>query len=40
MQRLIKSFYVRIQQERRAAATERRPPCVTDAVANYQPWTS
>ena len=40
MQRLVKSFYVRIQQERRAAAYERRPPCVTDAVTNYRPWTS
>jgi hypothetical protein len=40
MQRLINSFYVRIQQERRAAAYERRPPCVTAAVANYRPWTS
>jgi hypothetical protein len=40
MQRLIKSFYVRIQQERRAAAYERRPPCITGAVTNYRPWTS
>jgi hypothetical protein len=37
MQRLIKSLYVRIQQERRAAACERRPPCVAGAVANYRP---
>jgi hypothetical protein len=40
MQRLIKSLYVRIQQERRAAAYEGRPPCVSGAVANYRPWTS
>jgi hypothetical protein len=40
MQRLIKSLYVRIQQERRAAAYERRPPCVTEAVVNYRRWTS
>jgi hypothetical protein len=40
MQRLLKSLYVRIQQERRVAATERRPPCVTGAVAKYRPWTS
>jgi hypothetical protein len=40
MQRLVKSFYVRIQQERRAAVHEGRPPRVTDAVANYRPWTS
>jgi hypothetical protein len=40
MQRLVKSFYVRIQQERCAAAYERRPPCVTGAVANYKPWMS
>jgi hypothetical protein len=40
MQRLAKSFYVRIQQERRAAAYERRPPRVTGAVANYKPWTA
>ncbi len=40
MQRLIKSFYVRIQQERRAAVREGRPPCVTEAVANYRPWVS
>jgi hypothetical protein len=39
MQRLINSLYVRIQQERRAAVHESRPPCVTDAVANYRPWT-
>ncbi len=39
MQRLIEGLYVRIQQERRAAAYERRPPCVTGAVANYRPWT-
>jgi hypothetical protein len=38
MQRLVNSLYVRIQQERRAAAYERRPPCVTGAVANYKPW--
>jgi hypothetical protein len=38
MQRLVKSLYVRIQQERRAA--ERRPPCVTGAVANYKPWAA
>jgi hypothetical protein len=38
MQRLVKSLYVRIQQERRAAAYERRPPRVTDAVADYKPW--
>ena len=37
MQQLIKSFYVRIQQERRAAAYEGRPHCVTDAVADYRP---
>src|ERR1700709_1199415 len=29
MQRLVKSLYVRIQQERRAAVHEGRPPCVT-----------
>jgi hypothetical protein len=40
MQRLIKSLYVRIQQERRAAAYERRPPRVTDAVTNYKRWTN
>jgi len=40
MQRLVKSLYVRIQQERRAAVTEGRPPRVTDAVTNYRPWTS
>ena len=40
MDRLIKRLYVRIQQERRAAAYEGRPPRVTDAVANYRPWTS
>jgi hypothetical protein len=40
MQRLVKSLYVRIQQERRAAACERRPPRVTDAVTNYKPWAS
>jgi hypothetical protein len=40
MQRLVKSLYVRIQQERRAAVYERRPPCVTGAVTNYKPWTS
>jgi hypothetical protein len=40
MQRLINSLYVRIQQERRAAAYERRPPRVTDAVANYRPWAA
>jgi hypothetical protein len=40
MDRLIKSFYVRIQQERRAAAHEGRPPCVADAVANYRPWAA
>src|ERR1700709_314986 len=40
MQRLINSFYVRIQQERRVAAYEGRPPRVTDAVANYRPWTA
>ena len=40
MQRLVKSLYVRIQQERRAAAYERRPPCVTGAVTNYKPCTS
>jgi hypothetical protein len=39
MPRLVKSFYVRIQQERRAAVHERRPPRVTGAVANYRPWT-
>ena len=40
MQRLVKSLYVRIQQERRAAVREGRPPRVTDAVANYKPWMS
>jgi hypothetical protein len=40
MQRLLKSLYVRIQQERRAAVHEGRPPCVTDAVTKYKPWTS
>jgi hypothetical protein len=40
MDRLVKSLYVRIQQERRAAAYERRPPCVADAVKDYKPWTS
>ena len=40
MERLIERIYVRIQQERRAAAYERRPPCVADAVANYKPWAS
>jgi hypothetical protein len=40
MQRLLKSLYVRIQQERRAAVHEGRPPCVTGAVAKYKPWTS
>jgi hypothetical protein len=40
MKRLVEGLYIRIQQERRAAAHERRPPCVTDAVANYKPWTS
>jgi hypothetical protein len=37
---LVKRLYVRIQQERRAAAHERRPPCVTGALTNYKPWTS
>jgi hypothetical protein len=37
---LVKRLYVRIQQERRAAAYERRPPCVTGAVANYKPWAA
>ena len=40
MQRLLKSLYVQIQQERRAAVREGRPPRVTDAVTNYRPWTS
>jgi hypothetical protein len=40
LQRLLKGLYVRIQQERRAAAYERRPPCVAGAVANYKPWTA
>jgi hypothetical protein len=40
MQQLIDRLYVRIQLERRAAAYERRPPRVTDAVANYKPWAS
>ena len=40
MQRLVKGLYVRIQQERRAAAYERRPPCVAGALTNYKPWTS
>ena len=40
MQRLVKSLYVRIQQERRAAAYEGRPPCVTGAVTSNKPWTS
>jgi hypothetical protein len=40
MQRLVKSLYVRIQQERRAAAYGRRPPCVAGAVANYKPWAN
>ena len=39
-QRLVESFYVRIQQERRAAVREGRPPRVTDAVANYRPGMS
>jgi hypothetical protein len=39
-QRLVKSLYVRIQQERRAAVREGRPPRVTDAVTNYKPWAS
>jgi hypothetical protein len=37
MQRLLKSLYVRIQLERRAAVREGRPPCITGAVANYKP---
>ena len=40
MQQLINRLYVRIQLERRAAAYERRPPCVTDAVTNYKPSLS
>ena len=36
--RLVEGLYVRIQQERRAAAFERRPPCVTSAVKDYRPW--
>jgi hypothetical protein len=40
MQQLINRLYVQIQLERRAAAYDRRPPRVTDAVANYRPWTS
>ena len=40
MQGMVKSLYVRIQQERRAAAYERRPPCVTGAVATTKPWAS
>jgi hypothetical protein len=40
MDRLIKGFYVRIQQERRAAAYKRQSPCATGAVANYRPRTS
>jgi hypothetical protein len=37
---LVEGLYIRIQQERRAAVYEGRPPCVAAAVANYQPWTS
>jgi hypothetical protein len=37
---LVKRLYVRIQLERRAAAYERRPPCVTGAVADYRPWAA
>ena len=40
MQRLLKGLYIRIQQERRAAAYERRPPCITGALANTKPWTA
>jgi hypothetical protein len=37
MDRLIDRIYVRIQQERRAAASERRPPCVAAPVRSYRP---
>jgi hypothetical protein len=40
LQRLVEGLYVRIQQERRAAAYEDRSPCVTGALADYQPWRS
>jgi hypothetical protein len=40
MQRMVERLYIRIQQERRAAAYEGRSPCVTGAVTNYKPWTS
>jgi hypothetical protein len=40
MQGLVEGLYVRIQQERRAAAYEGRPPCGTDAVKDYKPWRS
>jgi hypothetical protein len=36
MQGLVARLYVRLQQERRAAASEGRPPRVTDAVTNYK----
>jgi hypothetical protein len=40
MQRSVGKAYLRIQQERRTAAYERRPPLVTDAVTNYKPRKS
>ena len=40
LQRLVEGLYVRIQQERRAAAYEGRPPCATRAVKDYKPWIS
>jgi hypothetical protein len=35
LQRLVERLYIRIQQERRAAAYEGRPPCVTAAATSY-----
>jgi hypothetical protein len=37
---LVERLYLRMQQERRAAADEGRPPCVAAAAANYRPWRS
>jgi hypothetical protein len=40
MHRLVEGLYIAIQQERRAAAYERRPPRVSEAVTNYRPWAA
>ena len=40
MQGMVERLYIGIQQERRAAVHEGRPPRVTDAVTNYKPWAN